>query len=81
MIRAANTGFSAFIGPQGHIMNRSQLFKEEVLTQDLKLGHSSLRFYTRYGDLFAFTLLVISLLKIVRLLWYNRILSIRSERS
>jgi len=81
MIRAANTGFSAFIGPQGRIMTRSELFKEEVLTQDLRLGHSSLRFYTRYGDLFAFTLFVISLLKIVHMLWYNKILSTRSQRS
>ncbi len=81
MIRAANTGFSAFIGPQGRLTTRSQLFKEQVLTQDLRWGHASLRFYTRYGDLFAFTLLVISFLKIVHMLWYNKIRSIRSQRS
>jgi apolipoprotein N-acyltransferase len=80
MIRAANTGFSAFIGPQGRLMTRSQLFREQVLTQDLRWRHSPLRFYTRYGDLFAFTLLVISLLKIVHMLWYNKIRSIRSQR-
>jgi apolipoprotein N-acyltransferase len=80
MIRAANTGFSAFIGPHGHIMVRSQLFEEEVLTQDLRVGHSSLRFYTRYGDLFAFTLLVISFLKILHRLCYNKIRSFRSQR-
>lgn len=81
MIRAANTGFSAFIGPHGHIMARSQLFEEEVLTQDLRLGHSSLRFYTRYGDLFAFTLLVISFLRVLHRLCYNKIRLVRSRKS
>jgi len=81
MIRAANTGFSAFIGPHGHIMARSQLFKEEVLTRDLRLGHASLRFYTRYGDLFAFALLVISFLMVFRVLWYNKFLSVFFRKS
>jgi apolipoprotein N-acyltransferase len=80
MIRAANTGFSAFISPHGHIMTRSQLFEEEVLTQDLRLGHSSLKLYTRYGDIFAFTLLVISFLKVLHMLCYNKILLLRSQR-
>ncbi|NNG07047.1 MAG: apolipoprotein N-acyltransferase [Desulfobacteraceae bacterium] len=81
LLRAANTGFSAFIGPQGHIMTRSQLFKEEVLTQDLRLRNTSLRFYTRYGDLFALALLVVSFLKVFHLLCYNKILSVLSRRS
>lgn len=81
MIRAANTGFSAFICPHGQIISRSQLFKEEVLTQELRLGLSSMSFYTRYGDLFAFALLVISLLKIFHMIYYNKLLLLRSQRS
>jgi apolipoprotein N-acyltransferase len=81
MIRAANTGFSAFIGPRGHIMVRSQLFKEEVLTRELRLKSSSKSFYTRYGDLFAFLLLVISLLRILHMIYYEKWLLRRSKIS
>jgi apolipoprotein N-acyltransferase len=81
MIRAANTGFSAFIGPQGKVITRSELFKEEVLKRRVKLAPSSLSFYTRYGDLFAFALLMISLIKIFHVLCYNKIISVRSNRS
>ena len=81
LIRSANTGFSAFIGPQGKITAKSELFKEEVLKQEVKLGHSSLRFYTRYGDLFAFALLAVSLIKIFHLLCYNKLKLFRSKRS
>ena len=64
MIRAANTGFSAFIGPQGTILSESNLFSEEVLERTISLPGSSLSFYSRFGDLFAIALLVISLTKI-----------------
>ena len=64
MIRAANTGFSAFIGPQGAILSESDLFTEEVLERALTLSNSPLTFYSRFGDLFAIALLVISLSKI-----------------
>jgi len=64
MIRAANTGFSAFIGPQGTILSESDLFSEEVLERSLTLSGSSLTFYSRFGDLFAIALFVISLAKI-----------------
>jgi apolipoprotein N-acyltransferase len=81
MIRAANTGFSAFIGPHGHIMARSHLFKEEVLTRELRLGPSSMSVYTRYGDLFAFVLSVISLLRILHMIYYEKWLLRRSKIS
>ena len=58
MIRAANTGFSAFIGPQGEIQLRSGLFSEEVIERTVSLAGPSKTFYTRHGDLFA---LVVSL--------------------
>ena len=75
MIRAANTGFSAFIGPQGAILSESNLFTEEVLERSLTLSGSSLTFYSRFGDLFAIALLVISLAKIfscLRAKWKRR---------
>ena len=73
MIRAANTGFSAFISPQGKIINQSGLFNEEILRTEFKPADTSLRFYTRYGDIFAITLLIISLLKIFYALCYSKI--------
>jgi len=81
MIRAANTGFSAFIGHRGHIMARSQLFTEEVLTRELGLRPPSMSFYTRYGDLFAFLLLGISLLGILHMIYYEKLRLRRSKRS
>lgn len=66
MIRAANTGFSAFIGPEGTILARSSLYTEEVLKRALSLPGPSLTFYTRFGDLFA---LVLSLVTLFSCLW------------
>jgi len=63
MIRAANTGFSAFIEPQGKIIARSGLFTEETLKISLDISKHPLTFYTRFGDLFALLLLGISLIK------------------
>jgi len=71
MIRAANTGFSAFISPRGKIIAHGELFTEEVLKHRVKVGDSPQRFYTRYGDLFAIALLIISLIKIFHVLCYN----------
>lgn len=64
MIRAANTGFSAFIGPQGKILQLSNLFEEEVLEASVDISNSSLTIYTRFGDFFVIFLLIISFLKI-----------------
>ena len=59
LARAANTGFSAFIGPDGRMLWRSQLFVPA--TQGLELpwmpGGS---LYTRIGDAFAWTCVVLT---------------------
>ena len=73
IIRAANTGFSAFIEPQGRIIATSSLFREETLTSSVRLSHSPLTFYTRFGDLFALFLTAISFIFIVSCLWAKRI--------
>jgi apolipoprotein N-acyltransferase len=71
LIRAANTGFSALINPKGKIIERSGLFREQVLAQEVELAPPSMSVYTRYGDLFAFAFLAISLIKVFQVLWYN----------
>ena len=73
MIRAANTGFSAFVGPQGKILMQGDLFDEEVLKASLKLSPVPLTFYARFGDIFALSLLVISLIKALSYLYNRRI--------
>ena len=62
MVRAANTGFSAFIGPDGDILSRSALFEEAVLDRTIPVPPSLPTLYTRTGDLFAGGMVLISLL-------------------
>ena len=69
MVRAANTGFSAFIGSDGAIVLRSALFEEAILERSVPVPAASQTFHTRFGDLFALGLVLVSLL---RLLWVFR---------
>jgi len=72
LIRAANTGFSAFINPYGETISRSSLFGEEVLGRELELGGHNLTFYSRYGDLFVYVILVMGLIQYFFILCYHR---------
>jgi apolipoprotein N-acyltransferase len=71
-IRAANTGFSAFISPRGEILAQSDLFTEAVLKAPVDISEHTLSFYARYGDLFAVLLLFLSLIKIFYCLWRRK---------
>jgi apolipoprotein N-acyltransferase len=53
VVRAANTGVSAFIAPSGQIVRRMKLFERGVLTDRvaLRVGRT---LYTRLGDWLAF---------------------------
>jgi apolipoprotein N-acyltransferase len=53
IVRAANTGISGFIDSYGRITASTNLFVEDVLTQDISLGNS-ITFYTQFGDIFAY---------------------------
>ncbi|MBC8418478.1 MAG: apolipoprotein N-acyltransferase [Proteobacteria bacterium] len=72
MVRAANTGFSAFIEPTGAIRSQSHLLTEQVLEGSVTPGTSPLTFYSRYGDLFAIALLIISFARILSCLWVRQ---------
>jgi apolipoprotein N-acyltransferase len=65
LIRAANTGISAFISPTGKIEARSPLFVEYTLIRDVHPASSPLTFYTRFGDFFALLFCAISVLVLV----------------
>ena len=73
MIRAANTGFSAFIQSTGKITGLSSLFSREILAGSIALTKPSLTFYARFGDIFAVSLLLICLLRILFLLLHRKI--------
>jgi apolipoprotein N-acyltransferase len=53
LVRAANTGISAFVDPWGRITTASGLFTREVLTGKIDLRARKMSFYAQYGDVFA----------------------------
>jgi apolipoprotein N-acyltransferase len=62
--RAANTGVSGFIDSKGRIINSSDIFVEDTLTEDISIGDKK-SFYTQYGDLFAYFCIIISVLLLI----------------
>jgi len=54
LVRAANTGISAIIDPLGRELARSELMEQRVLVGDVR-AISETTFYTRHGDVFAWT--------------------------
>ena len=71
VVRAANTGISAFILPSGKIVEQSDLFTEALLTREIPLPDSGLTLYTRYGDFFAIALTILSAVNIFFAYWYT----------
>jgi len=63
--RAANTGISGFVDARGTILETSPIFTEAYLTRSLSPGRTK-TFYTRFGDIFAYACLLMSILMIVR---------------
>lgn len=61
LLRAANTGISGFIDSSGRILSKSNLFQREILTEDIRTD-ATMSFYTKYGDLFSYLCIVISIL-------------------
>ncbi len=54
VLRAANTGFSAYIDPFGTIQAKSGLFTQEILTVTVPLSvREGSSFYAKWGDWFA----------------------------
>ena len=63
MLRAANTGISAFIEADGTIQETSDLFKKAVLMQSISIPSPRKSLYTRIGDSFAAGLLIVTFIK------------------
>jgi apolipoprotein N-acyltransferase len=62
MVRAANTGISAFILANGKIVDTSKLFVREILQKKIKLTRKK-TFYSQLGDIFAILLTVATIIK------------------
>jgi apolipoprotein N-acyltransferase len=52
LARAANTGVSGFVDPYGQVAQKSSLFEQTVLVQDVRLTRTQ-TLYTRAGDVIA----------------------------
>ena len=60
VLRAANTGFSAYINPFGQIQSRSALFTQETLLESVPLAvNNAPNMYTQWGDWWAWLCAII----------------------
>jgi apolipoprotein N-acyltransferase len=71
LVRAANTGISAVIGPTGEILSRTGLFEEAALAGTIRPRQAETP-YTRYGDVLAWVCLVCSIGYGAMLVWAAR---------
>ncbi|MBI4685740.1 MAG: apolipoprotein N-acyltransferase [Nitrospirae bacterium] len=61
VIRAANTGISGFIDSSGRIIGMTRLFQRTARTMEVKTN-SYRTFYSKYGDIFSYICIVITIL-------------------
>jgi len=77
VVRAANAGISAFIGPDGQASQTSALFEDAVLVQDVTL-HEARTLYTIVGDVVAQASVLVVLLAFGLGVWRWRRLQSRA---
>ena len=58
--RAANTGISGFIGPDGRILTKTVIFTQDAVTGFIPLRTSQPTFYTQYGDVFSWGCVILT---------------------
>ncbi len=58
--RAANTGISGFIGPAGHIIEKTSIFTQQAVTGSIPLRTSAPTIYTQYGDVFSWACVILT---------------------
>ena len=64
VIRAANTGISGFIDSRGKVLGATSLFQRTAMTMDVATD-ARRSFYSRYGDLFSYLCVVITVLLLI----------------
>jgi len=65
LVRAANTGISAFIDPFGRVTQPTRLFEEAVIVETVQPQRGSRTFYSRHGDLLPLFLLAVISAKLI----------------
>ncbi|MDO9567056.1 MAG: apolipoprotein N-acyltransferase [Candidatus Desulfaltia sp.] len=78
LVRSANTGISGFIDPVGRIIEKTDLFKETVVTRSVPLIQKT-SFYTRFGDLFAIACMVATSICYMLKYVYNRLVPVNLD--
>jgi len=68
LVRAANSGISGVVTPEGRIVRATRIFMEDAFTVDLPLMEHTKTLYTRFGDFFAWICIVVSCLLVLRTL-------------
>ena len=69
IVRAANTGISGFIDATGQIRNTTQLFKRELIVDEITPNKGPRTFYSKFGDIFSY--LCLALMAIITFLAYR----------
>ncbi len=64
LIRSANSGISGFIDSKGRIIKNTKLFERTYLIENVGINNK-ITFYTKYGNIFAYLCIVISLIFII----------------
>lgn len=72
VIRSANTGISTFITPIGEIINPTRLFERKYLIGEIVPMKDSITFYTKYGDVFAYSCVLITLFAIIMFMFRKK---------
>jgi apolipoprotein N-acyltransferase len=72
LLSVTNAGLTAFIQPDGNVLDRTNGFETAVRNWKLTGGNADLTFYTKHGDLFAQVTTVISILILVGTLFGRR---------
>ena len=65
LVRAANTGISAFVDTRGRVTTKSGLFQEAVLLSEVRPSRIPPPLYARWGDVFPLFLLALVFVKLV----------------
>ncbi|MFQ5894306.1 MAG: apolipoprotein N-acyltransferase [Nitrospinota bacterium] len=65
VVRAANTGITAFIDPTGRIRGATELFRRTHVVGRIRPRRSPPTFYGRYGDLFAYACVLLVVVALV----------------
>ena len=72
IVRAANTGISGTIDPDGRMRQRTELFQEALVLTRIAPASGPRSFYSRHGDVFSYACLVLTGLMAAGFFWADK---------